>query len=94
MVSNQSEYQFLNEPSISTMPLLVVADAQWGEGETHFADHRFRISTYSLDVHQNAYRLRDEFVTHKKYASLDRSDKIAVISYERAEVVTRLRQQR
>ena len=45
-VTNQSEYHFWNLPALSAMPVLVTADFVWSEGETHFSQHRSRITSY------------------------------------------------
>jgi len=90
----QSEYQFWSEPSISPAPLLVIADYVGGEGETHFSSHRFRISTFVLSATMPYYGLRDEYLTSTKYPSLDETDKINVLSHERAEIIARLKRQR
>lgn len=47
---DQSEYRFWSVPSVSDMPLLVLADASWGAGETHFSKHRFFITIYGFDL--------------------------------------------
>ena len=47
-VSNQGEYKIWSERGLSDSAILLVADALWGDGETHFSRHRFRISTYFL----------------------------------------------
>jgi len=92
-MSEQGEYQFLNEPSISKMPLFIVADYVWSDGESHFSRHRFRISTYVFGPTLPNYGLRDEYVTSKKYASYDDAEKITVIQYENAEILARLKRQ-
>jgi hypothetical protein len=92
-VSNQGEYKILREPTLSDSAIIVVADALWGDGETHFARHRFLISSYFLGRQTPYYFLRDQYVTSMKYPSLDEVDKITVIEAERPQIMLRLRQQ-
>lgn len=92
-VSNQGEYKIWPEPALSDSAILVVADALWGDGETHFGRHRFLISSYFLGNETPYYFLRDEYVTNKKYPGLDEVDKITVIEAEKPEILLRLRQQ-
>jgi hypothetical protein len=89
-VSEQSEYGIWNLPNISAMPILVTADYVWAEGETHFAHHRYRISSYVYDKQAGRYAERDQFVTVKKYPGLDDTDAIKVLEPEKAKIVTRL----
>jgi hypothetical protein len=92
--SNQGEYQLWREPSISPAPLLVVAEHILGEGEAHFSPHRFEISTYLFDLTLRRYALRDKYETGKKYPGLDDADKVSVLPYEKAEVLSRLRRRK
>jgi hypothetical protein len=90
---DQSEYRFWNVPSVSDMPLLVLADASWGAGETHFSKHRFFITVYSFDTALHVYSLRDKYLTSGKYASFDEIDVISVLEPEREEILARLKRQ-
>jgi hypothetical protein len=90
---NQSEYRFLNVATISDMPLLAIADASWGAGETHFSKHRFTVTIYSYDAKLNYYGLRDQYLTSGKYPSFDEVDVINVLEPEREEILARLRRQ-
>jgi hypothetical protein len=91
---NQSEYRFWNVPSVSDMPLLVVADASWAAGEAHFSSHRFLIGVYSFDPALHIYSLRDEYMTSSKYPSFNEVDVISVLEPEREEILARLKRQR
>jgi hypothetical protein len=93
-VSNQSEYRVWNLPSISTMPVLVMADYVWVDGETHFAHHRYRITSYVYDKQSEHYIQRDEFVTGKKYPGLDDTEAVRVLNPEKATIIARIQHQR
>src|SRR6266849_6466767 len=73
-----------------TAPKNVTATYEWGDGETHFSAHRFRISTYVFGHQLQNYTLQDEYITAKKYASFDQADKITVLQNEKSEILTRL----
>jgi hypothetical protein len=90
---DQSEHHFMNVATISDMPLLAIADASWGAGETHFSKHRFMVTVYSYDPALNYYGLRDKFLTSAKYPSFDEVDVINVLEPEREEILARLRRQ-
>ena len=90
---DQSEYHFWNVPSVSDMPLLVLADASWGSGETHFSKHHFFVTVYSFDSALRVYSLRDKYLTSGKYASFDEVDVINVLEPEREEILVRLKRQ-
>lgn len=90
---DQSEYHFWNVPSISDMPLLVLADASSGPGETHFDKHRFLVTVYSFVPEWHSYSLRDKYLTSGKYPSFNDVDVINVLEPEREEIVARLKRQ-
>jgi hypothetical protein len=91
---DQGEYRFWNVPSISDMPVLVLADASWGSGETHFSRHRFFVTVFSFDPTLHVYSLRDKYLTSGKYASFDEVDVINVLEPEREKILARLKRQR
>ncbi len=76
------------KPSVSDMPLLVVADASWAAGEAHFSSHRFLITVYSFDPSLHIYSLRDEYMTSGKYPSFNEVDVISVLEPEREEILS------
>lgn len=92
-VSNQSEYRFWNLPNVSAMPVLVTADFVWDfdKGETHFAHHRYRITSFVYDKQTGRYVQRDKFVTVKKYPGLDEVDELKVLEPEKAAIIARLK---
>jgi hypothetical protein len=90
---NQSQYVFWNVPSVSDMPLLVIADAAPSFGETTFDDHRFLITVYTFYQKFQIYMLRDEYLTSAKYPSLNRVSVINVLEPEREEILARLKAQ-
>ena len=75
-MTEQGEMKIWNEPSISSMPLMVVADFVWSKGETHFAAHKFEIRSLVFDQSSNRYVVRDKYLTAHKYPSLDEADGI------------------
>src|ERR1019366_8791833 len=89
-VTNQSEHRVWDLPSISTMPVLTTADFIWADGETHFARHLYRITSYVYDKNAGRYIQRDDFVTGKKYPGLDEADAVKVLEPEKAAIVARL----
>ncbi|MGA9527668.1 MAG: hypothetical protein WBS24_06100 [Terriglobales bacterium] len=91
-VTNQSEYRMWNLPTISELPILVTADYIWNinAGETHFAQHLYRITSYVYDKQAGHYVQRDEYVTKKKYAGLDDTDEIRVLEPEKPTILKRL----
>lgn len=91
-MTEQGEVKVWNEPSISSMPLMVVANFVWSKDETHFAAHKFEIRSLVFDKSSNRYVVRDEYLTAHKYPSLDESDGIKVLESEKAVVIARLKQ--
>lgn len=91
-ISNQSEYRLWNLPNISAMPVVVTADFIWDfdKGETHFAHHRYCITSFVYDKQAGRYLQRDQYVTGKKYPGLDDADEIKVLEPERATVLAKL----
>jgi hypothetical protein len=93
-ISNQGEYKIWQVATVSSTAIVVTADAVWGDGETHFARHRFSVSAYALGSQVPLYRLRDQYVTAKKYPSFDEVKQIAVLEDEKPEILQRLLRQR
>jgi hypothetical protein len=89
-LTNQSEYHFWNLPAISAMAVLVTADFVWGEGETHFSQHHYRITSYVYGKQAGRYVQRDQYVTERKYSGLDNEDEIKVLAPEKANIIRRL----
>jgi hypothetical protein len=88
-ISEQSQHEFRNEPSISNAQILLTADWQWGPDEGHFGAHRYLISAYTFDSDAGLYFLNDRYMTLKKY---DREDKKAdILKAEKAEILARLK---
>jgi len=90
-VTNQSEYRFWNLPAISGMPILTTADFVWGQVETHFSSHRYRITSYVYHKQGGRYVQLDEYITQKRYAGLDDANEIKVLEPEKATILHRLR---
>lgn len=96
IVSNQSEYKFLNEPSISSALIFVTADATWGPSEAHYGPHRFIVSSYILEgtwprpIDQDGYALEDRYMTLGKYENYEPDKKTTVLDAEKSQILTRL----
>jgi len=93
-VSEQGEYQFWSEASISPKLLLVTANYVWNAGETHFSRHKFQVSTYVFSFSTQGYQLRDRYVTAKKYPGLDDTDDIHVLAFEKARILLHLKRRK
>jgi hypothetical protein len=90
-VSEQSEYRLWRETTLSDMPILVTADYVWQDGEAHYSEHRFRVSTYVFARQLQNYVLQDEYVTTKKY--MDTGQPLQVLEQEKQEILARLHRQ-
>ena len=88
VLSNQSEWRLWSEPSISSKKILVAADYVWGDGESHYGPHRFKVSVYVFGRTTPVYFLQDEYMTMKKYDTDSGED---VLRAERLEIFARLR---
>ena len=89
-ITNQGQYIVWRERSVSNADLFVTADFIWGEGETHFSEHRFRVTTYAFNSDTQRYSLRDRYVTRNKHPSLDEVDEVNVLDGEKPEILHRL----
>ena len=86
-VTNQSEYRFWNLPTVSAMPVLVIADFVWREGETHFSQHHYRITTYAYPGKAGLTRSRTSTSRRRSYPGLDESDRDQGVKEEKATIV-------
>lgn len=90
--SNQSQYAFWTDLSISPAKLFVIADWVAGPGESHYGDHRYIISVYlrrsSPILDERYYFLSDRYMTARKY---DLEAKADVLGSEKAEILARLK---
>ncbi|MEW6741103.1 MAG: hypothetical protein AB1325_14535, partial [Nitrospirota bacterium] len=82
VITEQGEYKMLSTMRGGLEGVLVTADYIWGEGETHFSPHRYKISVYQYDEEKKIFKPVGEYVTKTKYKSLDDVDKIDVIRHE------------
>jgi hypothetical protein len=80
--TEQGECKFFTRTRGPEEGVLVTADFIWGDDETHFARHRYKLEIYKFDPHRKTYALYKEYETKTKYASLDETDKINVITPE------------
>ena len=90
-LSNQSDRATWSIAEISDYPILVTADFDWMNGETHFAKHFYEVSVYRFDPRLQRYVRVLKYRTSKKYASLDEADEVRVIQPERQEIMRRLK---
>jgi hypothetical protein len=79
-ITEQGEYRLLKGKKGQSV--LVTADYIWGDGETHFSPHKFKIKIYHFSQAQKAFVLRNEYTTGRTYKSLDDADEIDVITPE------------
>jgi hypothetical protein len=93
-VSNQSQYAFWNDFSISDAQIFVTADFVWGPDEGHYDKHRYIISAYRFtpsfvlgDPYYH-YHLEDRYMTIQKYAA---DAKANILAGEKQEIIARLR---
>jgi hypothetical protein len=93
-ISNQGEYQFWKEPTVSHVLVFAKADYVWRKGETHYSRHYYEINTYLYDAHLQKYSLRDHYLTRRRYPGLDETDRIDVLSHEKIKVIARLKKKR
>ena len=90
-VTNQSDHAMWRVPQVSKFPILVTADFNWMDGETHFAKHFYTITAYRFDDQKGQYIKAFSYRTSKKYAGLDEADQVNVLSLERENILRRLR---
>jgi hypothetical protein len=90
-LSNQSQFSFWNDASVSPAKAFVTAEFDWGPDEGHYGDHRYIISAYVLKPTTLAggpsYHLYNQYMTVHKY-DLEKSD---VLVAEKPEIIARLR---
>ena len=79
--SDQGEFQILPGTGNPSIPLAVVADFVWGDGESRYGRHHFLITLYQLKA-QGLYEYATRYTTQDTYPSLDEVEEIDVISHE------------
>jgi hypothetical protein len=89
-LTNQSERATWLISKLSNYPILLTADFDWMQGETHFARHYYVVSAYRFDPATDKYSRVFRYKTSRKYAGLDETDAVRVIEPERAEIMQRL----
>ena len=91
-VSNQSQYAFWSDPTISDAQIFITADYVWGPDESHYSEHRFIISAYVLRssslLDDPGYFLEDRFMTVRKY---DQDANDDILAAEKTEIINRLK---
>jgi len=80
--TEQGEYKLIDG-------MLIIADARWGDGETHFEPHYFDITVYRY-VLDSGYEKIFSYLTAKKYPGLNDVNNIDVISHEIPKIMKRL----
>lgn len=88
--SNQSDHLFWHLDSLSKAGFFSLADGIWSEGEEHYGAHRYTIQTYEFCSSSGKYVLADEFITRKKFASIDASQPYVVVRPMLPEIQRRL----
>lgn len=73
----------------SAYPILVRADFLWGEGETHFGAHFYKVAAWRFDPAVDRYIQGFEYQTSRKYGGGD-APPIRVLEPERGEITRRL----
>ncbi len=74
------------------MPVLATADYVSADGDTHFAPHRYQITTYVYNEKTKSYIIGDSLITATKYPGLDDTNVINVLEPEKSKIVASLRQ--
>ena len=91
-VSNESQYAFWNDATISAAPIFLTADFVWGPDESHYSEHRYIISAYvwtpnAIVDDARSYYLEDQYLTVRKY---DLDANADVLTSEKQEILARL----
>jgi hypothetical protein len=91
-ISNQGQYVFWSDPSISDAQIFVTAKYVSGPDEGHYGEHRYIISAYvqepSSMVDDRYYYLEDQYMTVRKY---DLETNAHILDAEKPEIFARLR---
>jgi hypothetical protein len=92
-ISNQSQYAFWKEPSISASQVFVTAEyvPAPGPGEGRYGEHRYILSAYvrtSASYDADVYYLEDRYMTVRRYDLNANADALA---NERQEILARLK---
>jgi hypothetical protein len=87
--TNVSEWATWDVKGASANPILVRADFLWGEGETHFESHFYKVSAWRYDPEVERYIQAFEYKTSRKYGGGDETP-IRVLEPERGEITRRL----
>jgi hypothetical protein len=74
LLTEQGEYRLEKN-------LLLTADYLWGDDETHFSFHRFKINAYRY-APDTGFKKILTYTTENTYPSLDRVDQMDVLSHE------------
>lgn len=88
-LTEQGEYKWLEGGP--QQRVLVAADAQWGDGETHFSTHKFHIQVYQFTARDGLKKTLN-YITQSKYPGLDEVEEVDVISHETDEIMRRLQE--
>ena len=88
--TNVSEWAMWTVNGASVYPVLVHADFVWGEGETHFSRHFYKVEGWKFDPGADRYLKAFEYRTSRRYGGGDDSP-IRVLGPEREEVIRHLR---
>lgn len=86
-ITGQSERAMWTVPGASRFPILVTADFNGMNGETHFAKHFYTVTAYSFDARKDRYTKLFSYRTSKKYPGLDDTNQPHILSPERRKIL-------
>jgi len=86
-ITEQGEYQFFINLKDNIGCLFIKADYIFGDDETHFSPHRYRIKIYRYSKKTNSFKFVNKYETKVKYKSLNDVDEISVIKYEKKKIL-------
>jgi hypothetical protein len=88
IVTNQADVAMLGLPTVSSLPVLLTADALWEGQEGHYGSHFFEIRMYVYDSGKDRYKLSHKYSTASKYPGIDNWDQTPeVLEKERKRIV-------
>ena len=88
--TNVSEWAMWTVKDASAYPVLVHADFVWGDGESHFDFHFYKVEAWRFDAGADRYEKAFEYKTSRKYGGGDASP-IRILGPERAEIIRHLK---
>lgn len=65
-LTNQSELEVIDQPSLSPYPLIATADFIWAAGESHFSRHRYDVNVWEYDPAGMQFKSALRYSTNRK----------------------------